>query len=176
MVLKITNLHILRYLPTCWLYLLERYAIDNQRCTHAASTSVLTLNAVEPVKITNEEVENGRVSAKVVYEQEGTFLTPEYRFEFRYNDKGQIIEKKSMKWNGTTWINYYCMEVTYTDTEAHIDYSLWNKNKKAFIPTQKYVYTLDEAGKFLAWHSYKKDATGWELDGLINNEVLLAKR
>lgn len=37
MVLKITNLHILRYLPTCWLYLLERYAIDNQRCTHAAS-------------------------------------------------------------------------------------------------------------------------------------------
>lgn len=34
MVLKITNLHILRYLPTCWLYLLERYTIDNQRCTH----------------------------------------------------------------------------------------------------------------------------------------------
>lgn len=95
-----------------------------------AMTSALTLNAAKPVKITNEEVENGRVSAKVVYEQEGTFLTPEYRFEFRYNDKGQIIEKKSMKWNGTDWINYYCMEVTYTDTEAHIDYSLWNKNKK----------------------------------------------
>ena len=37
MVLKITNLHILRYLPTCWLYLLERYTIDNQRCTHTAS-------------------------------------------------------------------------------------------------------------------------------------------
>ena len=41
---------------------------------------------------------------------------------------------------------------------------------------QKYVYTLDEAGKFLAWHSYKKDTTGWELDGLINSKVLLAKR
>lgn len=39
MVLKITNLHILRYLPTCWLYLLERYTIDNQRCTHTASES-----------------------------------------------------------------------------------------------------------------------------------------
>ena len=35
-----------------------------------AMTSVLTLNAAKPVKITNEEVENGRVSAKVVYEQE----------------------------------------------------------------------------------------------------------
>mgnify|MGYP000562123742 CR=1 FL=1 len=28
MVLKITNLHILRYLPTYWLYLLERYTIE----------------------------------------------------------------------------------------------------------------------------------------------------
>ena len=37
MVLKITNLHILRYLPTCWLYLLECYTIDNQWCTHTAS-------------------------------------------------------------------------------------------------------------------------------------------
>lgn len=40
MVLKITNLHILRYLPTCWLYLLECYTIDNQRCTHTASEIV----------------------------------------------------------------------------------------------------------------------------------------
>ena len=39
MVLKITNLHILKYLPTCWLYLLECYTIDNQRCTHAASAN-----------------------------------------------------------------------------------------------------------------------------------------
>ena len=39
MVLKITNLHILRYLPAYWLYLLERYTIDNQQCTHTASVS-----------------------------------------------------------------------------------------------------------------------------------------
>ena len=141
-----------------------------------AMAIVLTVNAAEPVKVTNEEMENGRVSAKVVYEQEGAFLTPEYRFEFRYNDKGQIVEKKSMKCNGTSWMNYYCMKVAYTNTEAYIDYSLWNKDKKAFVLTQKYVYTLDEAGKFLAWHSYKKEMTGWELNGLINNEVLLAKR
>ena len=41
MVLKITNLHILRHLPTCWLYLLERYTVDNQRCTHTASVNKL---------------------------------------------------------------------------------------------------------------------------------------
>ena len=39
MVLKITNLHILRHLPTHWLYLLERYTIDNQRRTHTASVN-----------------------------------------------------------------------------------------------------------------------------------------
>ena len=42
MVLKITNLHILRYLSTYWLYLLECYTIDNQRCTHTASESNTT--------------------------------------------------------------------------------------------------------------------------------------
>lgn len=141
-----------------------------------AIASVLTVNAAEPTKITNVEMDNDRVSAKVIYEQDGNFLTPEYRFEFKYNDKGQIAEKKSMKWNGSSWTNYYCMTVTYTDTEAHIDYSLWNKDKKEFIPTQKYVYTLDEAGKFLAFHSYKKNTTGWDLNTTINNEVLLAKR
>lgn len=141
-----------------------------------AMASVMTVNAAEPTKITNVEMENDQVAAKVVYEQDGNFLTPEYRFEFKYNDKGQIIEKKGLKWNGTGWTNYYCMTVTYTDTEAHIDYSLWNKTKKAFIPTQKYVYTLDEAGNFLALHSYKKYMGEWELNNEINNKVLLANR
>lgn len=48
MVLKITNLHILRYLPTCWLFLLERYTIDNQRCTHTASESAMAKLATLP--------------------------------------------------------------------------------------------------------------------------------
>ena len=47
MVLKITNLHILRYLPTYWLYLLERYTIDNQRCTHTASALAAGLAIVQ---------------------------------------------------------------------------------------------------------------------------------
>lgn len=141
-----------------------------------AMASVMTVSAAQPVKITNVEMNNDQVAAKVVYVQDGNFLTPEYRFEFKYNDKGQIAEKKGLKWNGASWTNYYSMTVTYTDTEAHIDYSLWNKNKKEFIPTQKYVYTLDEAGQFLALHSYKKNAIGWELNGEINNEILLANR
>lgn len=80
-----------------------------------------------------------------------------------------------MKWNGMDWINYYCMEVMYIDIEVYIDYFLWNKNKKEFVFMQKYVYMLDEVGKFLVWYLYKKDMIGWELDGLINSKVLLVK-
>lgn len=58
MVLKITNLHILRYLPTCWLYLLERYTIDNQRCTHTASENEPSLVEEMPTETQDEsEVE-----------------------------------------------------------------------------------------------------------------------
>ena len=64
MVLKITNLHILRYLPTCWLYLLECYTIDNQRCTHTAQEKywkpyILSLahhwcgNSCQKIQLTN---------------------------------------------------------------------------------------------------------------------------
>lgn len=115
-----------------------------------AVASVWTVNASNPEKVTNVEMDNDRISAKVVYEQDGTFLTPEYRFEFQYNEAGQIREKKGMKWDGTRWTNYYCMTVTYTDTEAHVDYALWNKDKKTFVPVQTYVYTLEEADEVLA--------------------------
>ena len=43
MVLKITNLHILRYLSTYWLYLLECYTIDNQQCTHTVEENAYYL-------------------------------------------------------------------------------------------------------------------------------------
>lgn len=52
MVLKITNLHILRYLPTYWLYLLECYTIDNQRCTHTASENKNLFHLYYDIKAT----------------------------------------------------------------------------------------------------------------------------
>lgn len=56
MVLKITNLHILRYLPTCWLYLLECYTIDNQRCTHTASLKLNNMYELLDKQAVNDKV------------------------------------------------------------------------------------------------------------------------
>lgn len=52
MVLKITNLHILKHLPTYRLYLLECYTIDNQRCTHAALENNKNISQKSPKHIT----------------------------------------------------------------------------------------------------------------------------
>lgn len=71
-------------------------------------------------------------------------------FEYAYNDKNQIIEKKALKWDGSKWMNYYCITVTYMNAEAHIQYFMWDKKSQHFQPTEKYVYGLEEAGRFLA--------------------------
>ena len=115
-----------------------------------AMASVLTMNAAGPEKVTNVEMDNGRISAKVVYQQKGNYLTPDFRFEYAYNDKNQIIEKKALKWDGSKWMNYYCITVTYMNAEAHIQYFMWDKKSQHFQPTEKYVYGLEEAGRFHA--------------------------
>ncbi|WP_455671875.1 DUF3836 domain-containing protein [Phocaeicola sp.] len=142
-----------------------------------AMASVFTMNAAEPTKVTNVEMDNGRVSAKIVYLQEGQYLTPDFRFEFTYNDKDQVTEKKALKWNGLKWVNYYCITVTYTATEAHLQYALWDKKSREFRPTEKYVYQIDEAGKFLAQYSYRMDEdNSWQLDHMVMPARVFANR
>ena len=70
MVLKITNLHILRYLPTCWLYLLERYTIDNQRYTHTASGKEIQVISAFYRK---QRRRGGHMTATVFHMQESPF-------------------------------------------------------------------------------------------------------
>ena len=67
------------------------------------------------------------------------------------------------------------IRVTLEKDEAKKDENSISGVQALIVATATRV-PLDEAGKFLAWHSYKKDTTGWELDGLINSKVLLAKR
>ena len=80
MVLKITNLHILRYLPTYWLYLLERYTIDNQRCTHTASVN----------KYSASEVTAQSHIAPVSYEDGGSDNEQEWRDDEEENDRQYV--------------------------------------------------------------------------------------
>ena len=66
MVLKITNLHILRYLPTCRLYLLGRYTIDNQRCTHTASESERRRKGLKKILEKSRKVELKSIEYQII--------------------------------------------------------------------------------------------------------------
>lgn len=96
MVLKITNLHILRYLPTYWLYLLERYTIDNQRCTHTASDTV-TKDMESCFSTDCQETYN---QTPVSF----TFITPETEKLFRPENYPERFSK---------WFEKFVEHVTY---------------------------------------------------------------
>lgn len=138
--------------------------------------SVLTISAVPPIRYSNTEVDNGLVTAKIIYELNGQYLTPEFRFEYQYGADDRIVEKRAFKWNGTQWINYYRISTVYSDTEAHMQYAIWDEKAKAFQPTEKYVYQLDKAGKFVAQYSYQLNGKNdWELTQVTLSEGVLAK-
>lgn len=46
MVIEITNLHILKYLPTCRLHLHEHYSIDYQRYAHTESKNIIVTKTI----------------------------------------------------------------------------------------------------------------------------------
>lgn len=142
-----------------------------------AIVSVFTANAVEPTKFWNLEMDNNQVAAKVVYDKDGQYLTPAFRFEYKYGTDHRVIEKKALKWDGTQWRNYYFISVAYSESEACMQYSIWDKKARAFRPAEKYVFQLDEAGKFLAKYSYQfNEKQVWELNQVIMSQTMLAKR
>lgn len=114
-----------------------------------AMASVLTMNAAEPTKVTNVEMSNGKVTARVVYLQDGQYLTPSFRFEFIYDGQSRITEKKVLKWDDSMWVNYYCITATYEPSEAHLLYSIWDEKAHEFRPTEKYGFQLDVVDEFL---------------------------
>ena len=56
-----------------------------------AMASVLTMNAAGPGKVTNVEMDNGRISAKVVYQQKGNYLTPDFSIVFITIEQPKLI-------------------------------------------------------------------------------------
>ena len=56
-----------------------------------AMASVLTMNAAGPGKVTNVEMDNGRISAKVVYQQKGNYLTPDFPVVFITIEQPKLI-------------------------------------------------------------------------------------
>ena len=102
MVLKITNLHILKYLSTCWLYLLECYTIDNQRCTHTAS-------------VNDEIIIISKIKRKIaMVRQHIVFLTG----AGISSESGlSTFRGKNGLWTNEEWVHLASIDALYNDTQ-----------------------------------------------------------
>lgn len=194
MVLKITNLHILRYLPTCWLYLLERYAIDNQRCTHAASA--FKFNSIDYLlkPIDSDELEaaiqkaterisrSSPVTTAPKLEQlleylGGAVPTPHYRERFLVSRKDEYI---TIEVQNVCFIHSQqnITRLYLTDgISATIPYTLDQLEKEMnpasfFRANRQHMIQVRHIKKVSNWFNYKLKV---EMNGYPQEEILISR-
>lgn len=71
----------------------------------------------------NAEMQDGKVSAIVTYDNSGKYLTAKTRKQYTYDDQDRVIRKEVMKWNSDKqeWENYLCMDYTYNAGNTVLD-------------------------------------------------------
>lgn len=97
----------------------------------------LTLNAVSPRNyIHDTKEENGKIVSKTIFLNEKGLLSKEFKYEFTYNESGQVSEKKAFKWNtnDNEWEPFYLTTYSYDPATGniHSSYGMWNEKSKAF--------------------------------------------
>lgn len=111
--------------------------------------SVMNFNALAQDEhfITNEETQNGLVTTKTVYRQDGSQLYRHMRYEYTYDDQQRITGKTAEKWDGATdeWVPYYRMTYTYGTDKVTLSYARWDEAHKAYDKQKsQQVYQLND--------------------------------
>lgn len=108
----------------------------------------LTISAVTPDNnlIYNAEEVDGLKVAETVYKMDGGILTNYMKYSYKYDEKKQIIENVSQKWNSTKneWVNDLCIRYTYDNKSITTEYYKWNNKKKDFILVPEMTVTMDK--------------------------------
>lgn len=97
--------------------------------------------------ITNEETQNGVVTAKTIYRQDNGQLYRHLRYEYTYDDQQRITSKTAEKWDGAKdeWTPYFRMTYTYGTDEIVLSYARWNSTHRAYDKdTTQQVYELND--------------------------------
>lgn len=79
--------------------------------------------------------ENGKIISKEIFLKDGNYLNKQVRYEFKYNEAGQVMEKKAYRWNSAknAWDNYYLITYSYDGSgDIQANYGMWNAKKKDF--------------------------------------------
>lgn len=108
----------------------------------------LTISAVTPDNnlIYNAEEVDGLKVAETVYKMDGGILTNYMKYSYKYDEKKQMIENVSQKWNSAKneWVNDLCIRYTYDNKSITTEYYKWNNKKKDFILVPEMTVTMDK--------------------------------
>lgn len=122
----------------------------------------------------NAEMQDGKVSAIVTYDNSGKYLTAKTRKQYTYDDQDRVIRKEVMKWNNDKqeWENYLCMDYTYNADNTVLDMMTWNSSKKAYEQSQRMTYSsISGNATGVDCYTWNKSSNMYELN---DNYVLLS--
>ena len=97
----------------------------------AANLTVFASNPETELIYNTEEIDGVKMS-ETVYKMNEGILTNFEKYNYKYNDKKQVVENVLQKWDEGrgTWRNHMCIKYTYNENSTTIQYYKWNKNKE----------------------------------------------
>ena len=110
----------------------------------AANLTVFASNPETELIYNTEEIDGVKMS-ETVYKMNEGILTNFEKYNYKYNDKKQVVENVLQKWDEGrgTWRNHMCIKYTYNENSTTIQYYKWNKNKKDYILVPEMTVTMD---------------------------------
>ena len=122
----------------------------------------------------NAEMQDGKVSAIVTYDNNGKYLTAKTRKQYTYDNLDRVVKKEVMRWNSEKheWENYQCMCYTYNADNTVLDMMTWNSSKKAYEQSQRMTYSsISQNATGVDCYTWNKSSNMYELN---DNYVLLS--
>lgn len=134
----------------------------------------------------NTTTDGEKVESQTVYTvKNGKYLQQHLKYNYTYDDKGNVSQKEVLKWNEITKVfeKQYCLNITYNAQETSIEYTAWDNKTGAYSDSRaKAVYQTTNAGQGFNYLSYEwnKKENNWNLAKehaiLYGNSTLLANK
>ena len=83
----------------------------------------------------NTTTDGEKVESQTVYTvKNGKYLQQHLKYNYTYDDKGNVSQKEVLKWNEITKVfeKQYCLNITYNAQETSIEYTAWDNKTGAY--------------------------------------------
>lgn len=111
----------------------------------------------------NDTMEKGRLVCREIYSMDNPvsgILSPVKMHKYSYDTDHQKTVKSTYTWNvfKNAWEKESLTVVSRYETETSVEYSVWNKEKESFSPSEKYIYITNSDNQLIAQYAYKMNS------------------